>query len=76
MKEIPPSFARAIASLSSETDCIMAETKGIFIVREGFSPFLNLTSGVFKSTFAGIHSADEYPGTNKYSPKVCEGSSK
>ena len=54
----------------------MAETKGIFIVREGFSPFLNLTSGVFKSTFAGIHSADEYPGTNKYSPKVCEGSSK
>ena len=38
MNEIPPSFASAIASLSLETDCITAETIGMFIVKGHFSP--------------------------------------
>ncbi len=54
---------------------MMAETKGIFNDIAGFSPFLNFTSGVFKLTFAGIHSLEEYPGTNRYSLKVWAGSS-
>ena len=65
-----------MASLSSETDCITADTKGMFIVIALSSPFLNFTTGVFKLTLAGIHSAEVYPGTSKYSPKVCDGSSK
>ena len=76
MNEMPPSLARAIAILSSETDCIIAETSGMFIVIAEVSPFLNLTTGVFRLTFEGTHSAEEYPGTNRYSPKVCEGSLK
>ena len=54
----------------------MADTIGIFNEREGSYPFLNLTKGVFKETFAGVHSAEEYPGTNKYSENVRDGSSK
>ena len=46
------------------------------MVIDGSSPFLNFTIGVFKLAFAGIHSADEYPGTNKYSLNVCDGSLK
>ena len=37
---------------------------------------LDLTNGVFKLTFSARHSAYEYPGTNKYSLKVRDGSSK
>ena len=59
--------------VSFETDCMIAETSGTFKDRAGASPFLNLTSGVVSETFAGTHSADEYPGTNRYSLKVREG---
>ena len=59
MKDIPPSLARAIAILSSETACMIADTRGIFIFIAGSSPFLNLTTGVSRLTFAGIQSADE-----------------
>ena len=58
-KEIPPSFARATAILSSDTDCIIAETIGIFMEMAGSSPFLNLTSGVLRLTLLGMHSAEE-----------------
>ena len=59
-KEMPPSFASAIAIVSFETDCIIADTIGMF--REsGHSscPFLYFTSGVFRLTAAGMHSAEE-----------------
>ncbi len=59
MKEIPPSLARAMASLSLETDCMIAETRGIFSVMAGFSPFLNFTSGVANDTLLGMHLSDE-----------------
>ena len=76
MKEIPPSLANAIAMVSLDTDCITAETMGMFMERGHSSPFLNRTMGVRRLTLDGIQSADEYPGTKRYSPKVWEGSSK
>ena len=59
MKESPPSLARAMAMRSSETDCIMADTRGVFKDRGDSSPFLNLTKGVFKLTLAGTHWVEE-----------------
>jgi hypothetical protein len=53
---------------------MIAETMGIFNVIAGFSPFLNLTSGVFRDTFAGMQFVSEYPGMSRYSLKVCAGS--
>ena len=71
MKDIPPSLASAIAMLSSETACIIAEVIGMFIdIGDSSSPFLNFTNGVFKLTLAGIQLAEEYPGTSRYSLKV------
>jgi hypothetical protein len=46
----------------------------MFIMMEGVSPRRYLTRGVFKLTFAGTHSEEEYPGMSRYSLKVCEGS--
>ena len=69
-------MASAMAILSSDTACIIAEVIGMFSIIGGFSPFLNFTNGVFKLTLLGIHSLLEYPGTIKYSPKVCDGSLK
>ena len=57
MKEMPPSFASAIAIVSFDTDCIIADAKGTFRVIAGSSPFLNLTRGVFRLTFAGMQSS-------------------
>src|SRR5665648_1284362 len=76
IKDIPPSFASATASLSSETDCMIAETRGMFISIAGCSPFLYLTTGVLKLTFSALHSFDEYPGTSRYSLNVLDGSLK
>ena len=45
--------------VSLDTDCIMADTKGIFMERAGSSPFLNLTTGVRRLTLDGMHSLDE-----------------
>ncbi len=59
MKETPPSMARATASRSPDTDCIMAETMGIFMEMAGSSPRRNFTSGVRSDTFSGTHWAEE-----------------
>ena len=54
---MPPSLARAIASVSFDTDCIIAEAIGMLRqIGHSSSPFLNLTSGVLRLTFAGMHS--------------------
>ena len=63
-----------MAILLSETDCIMAEEKGIFNLISGFSPFLNLVIGVLKSTLSTIQSLVVKLGNSKYSPNVLEGS--
>ena len=76
MNEIPPSLASAIASLSPDTACMIADTIGMFIESAGSSPFLNFTTGVFRETFSTLHSVEEYPGTNRYSLNVLDGSSK
>ena len=77
MKETPPCLARAIASFSPETDCMMAETIGMFISSgQASSPLRYLTSGVFRLTAVGTHSEEESPGTSRYSPKVRDGSEK
>ena len=59
MKEMPPSWASAMASLGPETDCMMAETIGMFRVMGDSSPRLKRTSGVLRETLAGMFSADE-----------------
>ena len=64
------------SSLGPETDCMIAETKGIFNSIADFSPDLNFTSGVFNETFAGIHSLVVKPGISKYSPNVLDTSFK
>ena len=76
MKDTPPSRARAAASFSPETDCITADTRGMFMERAGASPALNLHSGVTKETFCGVQAEEEYPGTSRYSEKVWDGSLK
>ncbi len=59
MKAMPPSLARPMPICSPETACMTAETMGTFMVRGHSSPFLNFTTGVFKVTLAGMHSAEE-----------------
>ena len=70
MKETPPFLASSTASFSPETACMIAETIGMFNVMAGVSPFLYLTSGVFRETFAGMQLQSEYPGMSRYSLKV------
>ena len=70
IKEMPPSLARAMAMVSLDTACIMAEVRGMFRVIADSSPRLNFTSGVLRDTLSGMQSVPEYPGTNRYSPKV------
>ena len=59
MNDTPPSRARAIASRSSETDCMIAEVRGMFISSGGRSPRRKRQSGVRRDTLAGMQSADE-----------------
>ena len=59
MNETPPSFASAIAILSFETACMIADVIGMFIEIFGSSPFLNFTSGVLRETLFGMHLSDE-----------------
>ena len=59
MKEMPPSFARAMAMVSLETDCMTAETMGMFMERGHSSPLLNRTMGVRRLTLEGMQSAEE-----------------
>ena len=53
-----------------ETDCMMADTIGMLRVIGDTSPRWKRTSGVFSETLAGMFSAEEYPGTRRYSEKV------
>ena len=76
MKETPPSRARAAASFSPDTDCITAETRGMFMDRAGASFIRYLQRGVTKLTFCGVQAEEEYPGTSSYSEKVWDGSLK
>ena len=59
-----------MASFSPETDCMIAETKGTLTESGLSSPFLKRQSGVFKTVRSGVHRAEEYEGTKRYSPKV------
>ena len=63
-------LASSTASFSPETACMIAETIGMFNVMAGVSPFLYLTSGVFRETFAGMQLQSEFPGMSRYSLKV------
>ena len=75
MKDRPPSLARATASVSLDTDCMMAETMGMFrLMGHSSSPLRYLTSGVRRETLSGTHSSEVKPGMSKYSLKVREGS--
>ena len=58
MKEMPPSLARAIASVSLDTDCMMAEVMGMFREMAGSSPLRKRTRGVLRDTLSGTHSSD------------------
>jgi len=70
MKERPPSCESATAMRGPETDCMMADTIGMLRVIGDTSPRWKRTSGVFSETLAGMFSAEEYPGTRRYSEKV------
>ncbi len=60
MKDTPPSVASAMAIVSLETACMMAEVMGMFIISgHSSSPLRYLTSGVFRLTFVGMHAAEE-----------------
>ena len=75
MKDMPPSFARAMARVSLETACMMAETIGMFrLMGHSSSPLRYLTRGVLRETLSGMHSSEVNPGTRRYSLKVWEGS--
>jgi hypothetical protein len=55
MKESPPLRASSMASVSLETDCMIAETKGILRLIRGSWPRAKRTSGVVRETFCGVH---------------------
>ena len=60
MKLMPPSLARAMARVSLETDCMMAEVMGIFRQIAGSSwPLRYLVKGVRKDTRSGMQSSEE-----------------
>jgi len=59
MKLSPPSLARATASVSLDTDCMMAETRGMLrLMGHASSPLRNFTRGVRRDTLAGTHSGE------------------
>src|SRR5687767_4282964 len=75
MKASPPERASAMANLSSETACIIAEVIGTLMLRGAALPRGNLTSGVVRSTAEGTIPLRVRLGTSRYSPKVRLGSS-
>ena len=75
MNERPPFFAKAMAMFESDTDCIIADTKGMFSDILGVSPLRYFTSGVRSETASGVHSLVVKPGISRYSLKVLEMSS-
>ena len=75
MKLIPPSLANDSAIFTPDTDCMIADTRGMLrVIGHSSSPFLYLTRGVLRETFDGMHVASEYPGIKRYSLNVCDGS--
>ena len=76
MKERPPLRANSIASSGPETDCMIAETNGMFSSIRAFSPLLCLTRGVLSDTLPGWQAFVVKPGISKYSPKVLDTSFK
>ena len=70
MKESPPLRASSMASVSLDTDCMIAETKGMLSRMRDSSPRAKRTSGVCSETFCGVHSRVVSPGIRRYSPKV------
>ena len=52
-------MAKAMAMVSLDTDCMMADVMGMFMESFGSSPFLNFTKGVRRDTFAGMHCSEE-----------------
>jgi len=72
MKDNPPFLARAIAILSSDTDCIIADTKGMFKYKSDSEPFLNFVNGVLRLILSGVHSFVVKPGIKRYSLNVLE----
>ena len=59
MKEMPPSLARATARVSLDTDCMMADTRGMFRERGDSSwPLRYFTRGVRRDTLAGMQSGE------------------
>ena len=76
MKDSPPLRASSMANLGPDTDCMIAETKGMFSSIAGFSPTLCFTSGVFSETLVGTHCLVVKPGISKYSPNVLDTSFK
>jgi hypothetical protein len=56
---MPPSLARAMASVSLDTDCMTAEVRGTFREMAGSSmPLRYFTRGVFRVTLSGMQSSD------------------
>ena len=55
---------------------MIEETMGMLSVMRGCSPFLKRHRGVLSDTLAGMFSEEEYPGTRRYSEKVCDSPSK
>jgi hypothetical protein len=62
--------------LWSDTDCIIADTKGILMDISGVCPLSNFTKGVFSEIRLGTHSLVVKPGMSRYSLNVLETSFK
>ena len=55
INESPPLRANSMASSGPETDCMIAETKGMFNSIAACVPAACFTSGVRKETLEGTH---------------------
>jgi hypothetical protein len=63
-----------MAMAESETDCMIAELKGILSLTAGSWPLANLTRGVERETDSPEHSFLVRLGIRRYSLNVCDGS--
>ncbi len=73
MKAIPPARARAMAMAWSDTDCMIAELKGMASWIAASWPFAYRTSGVESETDSAEHSLRVRLGIRRYSLNVCDG---
>lgn len=72
IKDNPPFRARAMAILSSDTDCIIADTNGMFKYKSDSESFLNFVNGVLRLILSGVHCFVVKPGIKRYSLNVLE----